>query len=132
MFGALVFVVCVTLLIMRGNAIEEARKAYLQSLAALKDRPADADLRERTLALGRAYASRTRNNQGNTLFDEFALMNDINAACAAATTHASRVSGSTILPPVEERLRTLNDLKVKGLIDEGEFTKRRNEILDSI
>lgn len=116
--------------VMRDRAIQKARLAYLKSLAALKSRPTDADLKQHTLALGRAYSNLTRDKKGNTLFDEVALMNDINAACAAATGHGS--GASTGISTVEERLRVLNDLRAKGLIDDAEFAQRRSEILSSI
>lgn len=113
--------------VLKNNAIEEARRAYLRSLAALKERPTNADLKQRTLALGRDYSDLTRDRKGQTVFDEVALLNDINAACAAAYT--SRTENPT---SAEDRLRTLSDLKAKGLIDEIEFSRRRSEILDSI
>lgn len=118
--------------VMKDRVIAEARQAYLKSLAALKDRPTDADLKQRTLALGRDYSNLTRDKKGNTLFDEVALMNDINAACAAATAHAGGSSAPAIATTAEERLRTLSDLKAKGLIDDAEFAQRRSEILGSI
>ena len=116
--------------VLRDRAIKEARAAYLESLAALKERPTNADLKQRTLALGREYSNLTRDSKGNTLFDEVALMNDINAACAAATGPTSAVVGSAA--SAEDRLRILNDLRTKGLVDDAEFAKRRGEILDSI
>lgn len=118
--------------IQKANAIEAAKKAYLQSLSELKASPTNADLKQRTLALGRAYSNLTRDKKGNTLFDEVALMNDINAACAAATAHTSGISAPTVATAAEDRLRVLTDLKTKGLIDEAEFAKRRSEILSSI
>jgi hypothetical protein len=57
-------------------------------------------------------------------------MNDINAACAAASVVAPAPENSK--PSVETRLRTLADLKNKGLIDSAEYTKRRSDILGSI
>lgn len=118
--------------IQKTNAIEAAKKAYLQSLSKLKGSPTDADLKQHTLALGRAYSNLTRDKKGNTLFDEVALMNDINAACAAATAHTSEKSAPAVTTTAEDRLRVLTDLKTKGLIDEAEFSKRRGEILSSI
>lgn len=117
--------------IQKANAIEAAKKAYLESLSELKGHPTNADLKQHTLALGRAYSNLTRDKKGNTLFDEVALMNDINAACAAATAHAAG-SAPSIATTSEDRLRILSDLKTKGLIDEVEFAKRRSEILSSI
>ena len=118
--------------IQKANAIEAAKKAYLQSLSELKKCPTNADLKQQTLALGRTYSSLTRDKQGNTVFDEVALMNDINAACAGATAFATTGGAASVAATSEERLRTLSDLKTKGLIDEAEFAKRRGEILSSI
>lgn len=61
-----------------------AKKAYLESLSDLKRAPGNADLRMRTLALGRAYGKLTRDKHGHASFDETALMRDINAACSQA------------------------------------------------
>lgn len=116
--------------IKKANALQAAKESYLQSLSELKSSPTDADLKQRTLALGRAYSNLTRDKKGNTLFDEVALMNDINAACAAAHAHTNASVPAAMT--AEERLRTLADLKAKGLIDEVEFGKRRTEILSSI
>lgn len=65
--------------------IAVAKKAYLESLSALKRAPANANIKQRTLALGRAYAKLTRGKKGHAVFDEAALMKDINAACNAAS-----------------------------------------------
>lgn len=124
--GAVIFAV------LRDNATKAALGAYRQSLAALKARPTDADLKQRTLALGREYSNLTRDNKGNTVFDEMALMNDINAACAAATGQTSGTPATAGGASPEDRLRTLSDLKAKGLIDDTEFAQRRSEILGSI
>lgn len=118
--------------VQKANALEAAKKVYLQSLSELKDSPTNADLKQRTLALGREYSNLTRDKKGNTVFDEVALMNDINAACAAATAHTNASTVASTAMTAEDRLRTLGDLKAKGLIDEVEFGKRRSEILSSI
>lgn len=108
---------------------EEARRDYQDSLAKLKTNPANADLRQKTLALGRIYSNLMRDQKGNTLFDEVALMNDINAACAATLQVVSPQRSSDGL---EDRLRTLQGLKDKGLIDEAEYSKRKEELLAHI
>ena len=125
--GGIAFVVAKT----KANAVEAARKAYLESLADLKGSPTNADLKQHTLALGRAYSNLTRDKEGRTLFDEVALMNDINAACAAAAAHTTGTSAASAAT-TEDRLRSLSDLRKKGLIDEAELAKRRSEILSSI
>ena len=69
--------------ILIGDARLKAWKAYQSDLAQLKESPANADLRQSALALGRAYVNRMRHYKGRTTFDEVALMNDINVACTA-------------------------------------------------
>lgn len=118
--------------VQKANALEAAKTSYLQSLSELKSSPTNADLKQRTLALGRAYSNLTRDKKGNTVFDEVALMNDINAACAAAHVATNASFATPSATSAEERLRTLADLKAKGLIDDAEFGKRRSEILSSI
>ncbi|WP_167369442.1 SHOCT domain-containing protein [Pandoraea pulmonicola] len=111
---------------------EAAHQRYISSLDELKRNPTNADIKQKTLALGRHYSNLTRDKKGNTLFDEVALMNDINAACAGAvhTGQAPTAAGSPVA--VEDRIRKLKDLHEKGLISPEDFQKRRDEILASI
>jgi len=109
-----------------------ALQKYREALSQLKKQPANADLRERTLALGRVYSNLMRDKKGNTLFDEVALMNDINAACAAAHQQIHHKNEILLTDSVENRLQKLSSLKQKGLIDEAEFLQRKREILESI
>jgi hypothetical protein len=119
--------------IQKQKALERAKKAYLEALAQLKVAPNNADLKQHTLALGRAYSHLTRDKKGVSLFDEVALMNDINAACAAAGTGVlPQSSHPSAGASIEARLRTLADLKEKGLVAPAEYESRRNEILSSI
>ncbi|UFH51176.1 hypothetical protein [Pseudomonas sp. KNUC1026] len=115
------------------RAKKEAREAYQRSLASLKADPRNADLRQQTLALGRAYSNLMRDKKGHSLFDEVALMNDINAACAGA---GERTLDARVATPavndIEARLQKLLSLKERNLIDESEYTSRRREILESI
>ncbi len=117
----------------QAKALEAAKQAYLDALSILKSDPTNADHKQRTLALGRAYSTLTRNKKGNTIFDEVALMNDMNAACAAAGVGPER-QGAIVGPTnsVEERLTTLVQLRDKGLIEHSDYEKRRAEILESI
>ena len=108
---------------------EEARQQYQQSLDRLKRNPGNADLRQQTLALGRIYSNIMRDKKGNTLFDEVALMNDINAACAATQQALPNAAASGDL---ENRLRKLQELKAKGLIDDNDYAKRKAEIISQI
>jgi len=71
-------------------------------------------------------------NKGHTLFDEVALMNDINAACAAAMSIEQTRTQSTPASTIEERLAILTSLHTRGLIDEADLIRRKKEILDGI
>ena len=125
----------VYLAIKHSSAIIAAKKSYEESLSELTLAPTNPELKQRTLALGRTYSNLTRDQKGQTIFDEVALMNDINAACAAATSPSSRgahVELQSGQPSTEARLRNLADLRDKALIDLAEYEKRRNEILSQI
>jgi hypothetical protein len=125
----LIIGVIVTVAAVNGSARKKAHDAYVDGLLRLKNDPTNPDLRAETLALGRAYSDATRNWRGVTVFDEVALMNDINAACAAATRQpvSAKSNGS-----VEDRLAPLGELKSKGLIDQAEYAERRREILKDV
>lgn len=116
----------------KDKALQAAKEAYLKSLSDLKAAPTNADLKQQTLALGRVYSNLTRDRKGITVFEEVAVMNDINAACAAATAQSTSAPAPSVAANAEDRLRTLTDLKAKGLIDEMEYAKRKGEILSSI
>jgi hypothetical protein len=105
----------------------ETQEKYFESLEQLKADPTNADLKQNTLQLGREYSEASRQFEGDgkvTIFDEIALMNDINAACAAAGAASSQT--------IEERLAKLLDLKEKNLISEQEYEEKRLKILDEI
>jgi Tfp pilus assembly protein PilV len=117
----------------KAKQLEEARQAYQQSLGALKQRPTNPDLKQRTLALGRAYSNLTREQQGKggvTLYDEVALSNDISAACAAAATHVSAATAPRQSP--EARLEKLSELRTRGLVTDDEYASERRRILSEI
>jgi hypothetical protein len=133
--GAILFIVAMVIVAVKaGNEqtkqLNAARDAYFDSLRRLKANPTTADLRQGTLQLGRTYSNLTRNKRGVTVYDEVALSNDINAACAGAATLIAnkQVQSQTI----ESRLQKLADLKNKGLIDEQEYAARRTRILDEV
>jgi len=111
----------------RAKELREAEAAYRSSLAALKASPTDADLKENTLQRGRIYSNLTRNKQGVTMYDEVALMNDINAACAAAG--ASQPVRAGTIRSIEDRLSNLQQLRERNLITVQEYEQRRAEIL---
>ena len=133
-FGVIIIILVVAVVVnnQKVSEIRRAKAIYLDSLAQLKTHPTNANLRQNTLALGRVYSNLTRKKKGVTLFDEVALMNDINAACAGATTvHQTNTVRSTA-PSIEERLERLLELRDKGLIDEQEYSSRRQRIIDEI
>ena len=110
---------------------EAAKKAYHKSLSRLRNNPNNASQRQETLELGRVYSNLTRNNQGITVFDEVALKNDIDAACAGAVTtarSAQQLDGKS----VPERLASLDELRKSSMITDAEYNERRKRILDSI
>ena len=108
---------------------------YYNSLNALKLNPSNPELKQKTLAIGRAYSALTRKRHGQdktvTIFDEIALMNDINAACAAATSVQSNIK-TEAKQTIEQRLAKLSELKEKKLINDQEFETRRQKVLDEI
>jgi hypothetical protein len=111
--------------------LAQAKASYQASLSKLKSNPTNADLRQRTLELGRIYSNLTRKKRGVTLFDEVALMNDISAACAGAT-FVSPNMGTSATPSIEKRLSKLAELRSKGLIDEQEYNSKRQKIIDEV
>jgi hypothetical protein len=115
--------------IKKQRELDRAREAYEASIEQLKGNPTNATLRQQSLALGRAYSSLTRDKKGVTIFDEVALMNDINAACAGATV-VSRTEPE--VNSIESRLKKLAELKNSNLISEQEFLDKRNSILAEV
>ena len=110
------------------NQVQKAKENYEKSLAKLKENPTDADLKQATLELGRIYSNLTRDSKGVTTVDEIALMNDINAACAAA----SSINPLSTSQSIEDRLNNLSNLLEKGVISQLEYDSQRKEILDNI
>ena len=114
------------------KALDNAKQDYQDSLSKLKAAPTNADLRQITLHLGRTYSNLTRNKKGVTLFDEVALMNDINAACAGAGMASVLNRKPTNEKTIEERLASLSELRAKDLINEQEYSAKKQEILEEI
>ncbi len=114
----------------KAKEIREAEARYRESLSSLKASPTDADLKEETLRKGRVYSNLNRNKQGVTMYDEVALLNDINAACAAAGT----LQPAEVEPRknIEDRLSYLQQLKERKLITDQEYEQRRAEILKEL
>ena len=109
--------------------LQQAYMNYRQSLELLKQQPNDPELRQKALGLGRYYSNLTRSNKGVTVYDEVALSNDINAACAGA---GQAAKDSTTTRPIEERLDQLKALFEKGIISEQEYSERRHKLLDEV
>lgn len=125
----------------KNQAAQEAKKAYEESLSSLKSDPTNAELRQATLEKGRKYSNLTRNGKGVALFDEVALMNDLNAAAGGTMAIAqspgpvviSRASATASgVESAEVRLDQLSRLKSKGLIDDAEFQEKRARILGDL
>ena len=113
----------------REEELQNARSKYDDVLTSLKTNPSDPDMRQKAVEIGRVYSNLTRNKRGVTVYDEMALMNDINAACAGATAISSKAETS---PALEERLAKLSELYEKDIINELEYKERRQKILDEI
>jgi hypothetical protein len=133
--GVILFIIVIVIAAVKaGNEqtkqLNAARDAYFDALRRLKANPTNADLRQTTLQLGRTYSNLTRNKSGVTVFDEVALSNDINAACAGAATLVA--NKQALSQTIESRLQKLAELKSKGLIDDDEYTARRTKILDDV
>jgi hypothetical protein len=109
----------------REQALIAARDAYQSALARLKKDPTNADHKQHALSVGRDYAALTREQKAVTIFDEMALGNDIAAATAGATKATAGIS-------VEERLRSLDDLRSKGLVSDAEYSQKRQKLLDEM
>ncbi len=82
--------------------------------------------------MGRQFSNLTRNNKGVTVFDEIALSNDINAACAGATVIYQHQKDETGALGTESRLVKLTDLKKRGIVTEDEYSRQRQQIIDSL
>jgi hypothetical protein len=114
-----------------------ARKAYEASLERLRRDPTNSGLRQETLALGRKYANMVRNFKGVTVFDEVALMIDLNAAAGGTMALAQSDVRTTARvedtqPSIEQRLQRLFELHKKGLITEEEFASRREPLFGEL
>lgn len=119
--------------ISQSRALERARQAYATSLQQLKQDPNNPDLRQRTLQLGRAYANMVKNPK---IFDEVALMNDINAACAHATVGQFEVARVEVTNPVAlsgqgvaQEIEKLKQLFLAGVITAEEFERGKTLFL---
>lgn len=99
-------------------------KAYQESLERLKGDPNNPELRQLALQLGRVYSNLTRDKKGVTVYDEVALKNDIDAACAGVVSVQNR--------SIEDRLAKLQQLHAAGHISDDEYHRRRQSILEDV
>jgi hypothetical protein len=132
----IILVLALVIAIAGCNFKAQVRKAYEDALLKLKKDPNNPDLRESALKLGRTYADLARGSDGRSIFDEVALMNDINAACARATighnsvakvevTNAFAVSGGSVAQEIER----LGQLLISGVITGEEFERGKTLFL---
>jgi hypothetical protein len=70
--------------------------------------------------------------KGVTIYDEVALANDINAACAAAGHLALQASVTSTSQSIEDRIERLKSLFDKKVITEQEYKERRAKLLDEV
>ena len=129
MIWVCIFMALIGFVIWRGfNEWVKQRRAALQeyqtSLERLKSAPNNPTLRQECLRLGRHYSNLTRDRKGLTIYDEVAIKNDIDAACAGAVSVQDR--------PAAERLADLQQLLYLGHISEDEFRFRRQSILKEV
>jgi hypothetical protein len=86
-FGAFIFVVATVVTVwiaLQTVAPEVTKKAYLAALERLKRDPNNPNLRAEVLALGKKHARLAAMNRVPSVFDEIAIRNQIDAACAKA------------------------------------------------
>jgi hypothetical protein len=113
----------------RRKRMLQAQQKYNESLSELKADPTNADLKQKTLELGRIYARLAREGGKETIFDEMALSNDINAVTAHVTPVPTKQEPQQHDKNVEQRLSDLSNLLDKGLISKEEYARKRSEIL---
>lgn len=132
MFWTIFFIALVVVVLYQigtSSALKAANQAYQGSLTKLRSNPTDPELRQQTLNLGRHYSNLARNQKGVTVFDEVALMNDINAACAAATSQPVAVETPSTVASIEDRLAKAEKLRDAGAINADEYAAKRAQIL---
>ncbi len=157
----IVFILVVLLIVLliigiipSSNIQNNPKKKYEESLQALKNDPTNADLRQETLRLGRVYSNWMRNKKGRTIFDEVAIMNDINAVCASTHTIIQKLvpppnkkeeenkpqtteqqKPTPILNPqhfIADEIKKLADLHSSGILTLEEFQQQKAKLLDIV
>lgn len=113
--------------------IAVAERVYKSNLEQLKRSPSDTNLRQKALSSGREYARIAREGGKETLFDEVALMNDINAVAGGYSVKPTEEKAEIVAErSTSERLAELAKVKEQGLISEDEYNAKRSAILDEI
>lgn len=115
----------------RAQVLQFARDAYDSSLQQLRERPNDSAARAQALELGRHYSNLTRSQSGVTVYDEVAIKNDIDAACAG-TVQAAPSNVDSRGGRVRERLEELQRLLEAGLISRDEHDAARAKVLSEL
>ncbi|MEZ4517796.1 MAG: hypothetical protein R3C44_13565 [Chloroflexota bacterium] len=113
---------------------EEIRSSRLSTrgLAALREDPGNIKLREAALSLGRQYVALARDSK-ITLFDEVALMNDLNAIEISKLPQIIQVKEQASITDINSRLSKLNELFNSGIITRRvPLESKRATILDEI
>ena len=108
-------------------------KVYKTNLEQLTRSPGDTNLRQNALSSGREYARIAREGGKETLFDEVALMNDINAVAGGYSVKPKDDKTEIAAErSISERLAELAKVKEQGLISEDEYNAKRSAILDEM
>jgi hypothetical protein len=84
-------------------------------------------LRTKALEIGRNYAFLCRDMECVTIFDEVALMNDLQAASAGSSKSLKDQSLS-----IEERLHRLEQLMLNGYLTKEQYELKKSKILDDL
>jgi hypothetical protein len=113
---------------------EEIRKAemwYREALRMLEEEPDSPERRKIALTTGREYARMVRESSGESLFDELALMNDINVIAGQQV--ASPTTRKAPQPlSYEERLARLQRLAAEGHLTKDEYVEARKRLLSEL
>ncbi|MEZ0327215.1 MAG: SHOCT domain-containing protein [Fimbriimonas sp.] len=116
----------------RAQTLESAKAAYEESLRYLRERPTDPTMRAQALDFGRRYSNLTRSHSGVTVYDEVAIKNDIDAACAGTVQAAAPEQLEHPGGRMAERLQELQRLLDAGLITREEHEAARAKVLSEL
>lgn len=113
----------------RNTELRAAQRKYQKALERLKEMPNNSEQRQATLLAGRQYARLIRESGSETLFDEVALLNDMNAVAG------QQVAPGGSEPPAmsyEERLARLQKLAAEGHLTKEEYVEARKRLLHEL